>query len=66
MKKYVRILTTEHYYVLSERYSFDEIFNKVIDANDHTMLKLYNWKDEPRYIRASMIEAIDTVDPEDF
>lgn len=66
MKKYVRIITTNKYYVISERYSINEIFNKVIDANDHVMLELYDWRDHQIYIRASMIEAIDIVTPEDF
>lgn len=66
MKKYVRIVATKNYYILSERYSIKEIFNKVIDANDHMMLELYDCRENPIYIRASKIEAIDIVTPEYF
>ena len=58
MKKYVRVITTNGYYNLSERYSLDEIGNRVVDANDHLMLKLYDAENEPFYIRASKIESI--------
>lgn len=58
MKKYVRLISTNGYYNLSERYSIKEIFNKVIDANDHEMLELYDINNKQIYIRASMIEAI--------
>lgn len=58
MKKYVRIITTNGYYNLSERYSIDEICNRVVNANDHNMLKLYDAKNELLYIRVSKIESI--------
>lgn len=61
IKKFVRVTTMKYSYELSERYSIDEIFNKVIDANDHMMLKLYNVKNEPIYIRASKIESIEVI-----
>lgn len=61
LKKYVRVIATNSYYDLSERYSINEIFNYVIDLNDHNMMKLYDVKNEPIYIRASMIEAIEVI-----
>lgn len=58
MKKFVRLITTNSYYNLSERYSINEICDRVADVNDHIMLKLYDAENEPFYIRASKIEAI--------
>ena len=58
MKKYVRLIATNGYYNLSERYSLDEIGNRVVNANDHNMLKLYDAENEPFYIRVSKIESI--------
>lgn len=58
MKKHVRVITANGYYDLSERYSLDEISNRVDDVNDHHMLRLYDAENEPFYIRASKIESI--------
>lgn len=59
MKEHVRILTANNYYNLSERYSLDEIIDKVSISNSiDGWLTLRDLKENPVCIRSSSIEAI--------
>ena len=61
LKRRVKVSTSSHCYQLSEKYSIDEIFSKVIDSNDRNMLRLIDYQNEVIYIRASMIESISII-----
>lgn len=56
--RYIRLSTTNHNYHLSKKYSIDDIYNKVINANENTILKFIDGRGEVLYIKASMIESI--------
>lgn len=61
MNGYVTILTTNNYYYLSEKYSFDEIIDKVsISASIDGWLTLRDSKENLVCIKSSSIEAIIT------
>ena len=61
MNEYVTILTTNNYYYLSEKYSFDEIIDKVsISASIDGWLALRDSKENLVCIKSSSIEAIIT------
>lgn len=62
MKECVTILTTNNYYYLYERYSFDEIVDKVsISDSIDGWLTLRDQKEELICIRASSVESIRTI-----
>lgn len=62
MKEHVRILTANNYYNLSERYSLDEIIDKVSISNSiDGWLTLRDQKEELICIHASSVESIRTI-----
>lgn len=59
MNECVTILTTNNCYYLSEKYSFDEIIDKVsISASINGWLTLLDSKEKLIFIKSSSVEAI--------